>query len=47
MPREKEEELVFTNKVDEQYMLQKRNKVRLEKRLRSNAWILRLLSLCY
>lgn len=46
MAREKEDEIVFTNKVDKQYMLEKRRKVRLEKRIRSNAWILRLLFVC-
>lgn len=43
MAREREDEIVFTNNVDKQYMLEKRKKVRLEKKIRSNAWMLRLL----
>ena len=46
MAREKDDELVFTNNVDKMYMLEKRRKVRLEKRIQSNAWMLRLLFVC-
>ncbi|MBR3840654.1 MAG: FtsQ-type POTRA domain-containing protein [Erysipelotrichales bacterium] len=46
MAREKDDELIFTNNVDKMYMLEKRRKVRLEKRIQSNAWILRLLFVC-
>lgn len=37
------ETIVYTNQVDRQYMLEKRRKVQLEKRIKSSTWILRLL----
>ena len=42
MPKEREEELIFTNQVDKKYMLEKRNRMRLNKRIQSIAWILRI-----
>ena len=37
------DDIVYTNQVDRQYMLQKRRKVQLEKRIKTSTWILRLL----
>lgn len=37
------EDIVYTNQVDKAYMLEKRRKVQLEKKIRSSTWILRLL----
>lgn len=42
MAKEKED-IVYTNQVDRQYMLEKRRKVQLEKRIKTSTWILRLL----
>lgn len=36
------EKVVFTNNIDKAYMLEKRRKVELNKRIRANAWLLRL-----
>lgn len=42
MAKEKED-IVYTNQVDKAYMLEKRRKVQLEKKIKSSTWILRLL----
>lgn len=37
------DDIVYTNQVDKAYMLEKRRKVQLEKKIKSSTWILRLL----